>query len=324
MTPGQSLPLSSPPASAADDAPQSYIADELSARSRDSEVIAAFHTPPPIEAAVSAVAFDLPPQPDVVVASVVDNEPKIKDSKRVSKDFERSHLFLELNDAKLLNAIVAQDCRHLLDQMTAPHACDDARQRLIASRTRLPITHMKKVIYALASRHFPPRARCLTPLTPQIAYLGEMKDMPTNSMFAKLRDVIPCNETLEKPYMPLLRSRSMSVYDALVRPPPPPPLQSSPHSSPSPPSSSQKSINGSRNDNSTSLQHLLSAVASVAKTGLHTHPTHHHRQLQPPAHFSNSPIVASSPPCAHPLPPRNSSCLTRRNRARRAKDDFDR
>ena len=46
VTPGQSLPLSSPPASAADDAPRSYIADELSARSRDSEVIAAVRTPP--------------------------------------------------------------------------------------------------------------------------------------------------------------------------------------------------------------------------------------------------------------------------------------
>lgn len=66
--------------------------------------------------------------------------------KRLSKDFERSHLFLELKDPKSLNAIVIPDCQHLIDSLAAPLAFDDARQRLIASRTRLPMADMKKVV----------------------------------------------------------------------------------------------------------------------------------------------------------------------------------
>lgn len=65
--------------------------------------------------------------------------------KRLSKEFERSQLFLDIQDPKTLNAIVAADCKHLIDNLASPAAFEDARQRLIASRTRLPFADMKKV-----------------------------------------------------------------------------------------------------------------------------------------------------------------------------------
>lgn len=65
--------------------------------------------------------------------------------KRLSKEFERSQLFLDIKDPKTLNAIVTADCKHLIDNLASPAAFEDARQRLIASRSRLPIADMKKV-----------------------------------------------------------------------------------------------------------------------------------------------------------------------------------
>ena len=67
--------------------------------------------------------------------------------RRVSKEFERSQLFLDMKDAKSLNAIVAADCRHLIDDLESPAAFDAARERLIASRARLPFADMKKVSF---------------------------------------------------------------------------------------------------------------------------------------------------------------------------------
>jgi hypothetical protein len=66
--------------------------------------------------------------------------------KHFSKEFESSEFFLAVKDAKALNAIVAADCRHLIDDLTSPDAFANARQRLIASRSRLPMADMKKVI----------------------------------------------------------------------------------------------------------------------------------------------------------------------------------
>ena len=80
---------------------------------------------------------DVPSSTDRGVASV-----RIK---RLSKEFERSQLFLDIKDPKTLNAIVTADCKHLIDNLASPAAFEDARQRLIASRSRLPIADMKKV-----------------------------------------------------------------------------------------------------------------------------------------------------------------------------------
>jgi hypothetical protein len=66
-------------------------------------------------------------------------------TKHSSKKFQRSEFFLAVKDARALNAIVAADCQHLIDDLTSPGACEAARERLIASRTRLPMADMKKV-----------------------------------------------------------------------------------------------------------------------------------------------------------------------------------
>ena len=52
---------------------------------------------------------------------------------------------------------------------------------------------------------------------PQIAFLGEMKDMKDNSMFEEVNSRIPRNETIELPVLPELRPRSMNVAKAYVR-----------------------------------------------------------------------------------------------------------
>jgi membrane-associated protease RseP (regulator of RpoE activity) len=87
-------------------------------------------------------------------ARALDSRPTSMPAKRLSKDFERSQLFLELKDPKAINAIVTQDCQHLIDSLASPDAFQGARQRLMSSRTRLPMADMKKVIGAFALVYF--------------------------------------------------------------------------------------------------------------------------------------------------------------------------
>jgi hypothetical protein len=107
---------------------------------------------------------------DGIIPSSLKPRPTSASAKHFSKEFERSEFFLAVKDAKALNAIVAADCRHLIDDLTSPDAFTTARQRLIASRTRLPMSDMKKVtvprviiIYSLACASYlsPFRSRIL-------------------------------------------------------------------------------------------------------------------------------------------------------------------
>ncbi len=117
---------------------------------RDEEIMAISSNRSCSKKSVSLALQDLPRLP-AAVASGTDcardlmPRPTSISGKRLSKEFERSQLFLELKDTKALNAIVAADCQHLIDGLTSPDAFADARLRLIASRTRMPMADMKKV-----------------------------------------------------------------------------------------------------------------------------------------------------------------------------------
>lgn len=121
---------------------------------RDEEIMALSSNSNRSEKKVSYALQDLPRLP-AAVASGTDGarnvmpRPTSMSGRRLSQEFERSQLFLELKDTKSLNAIVAVDCQHLIDGLTSPDAFADARQRLIASRTRVPMADMKKVFAAL-------------------------------------------------------------------------------------------------------------------------------------------------------------------------------
>lgn len=144
-----------------------------------------------------------------------DAHPTSLSIKRLSKDFERSHLFLELNDPKAVNAIVIPDCQHLIDSLAAPVAFDDARQRLIASRARLPMADMKKVVLFAGLLQFFACALSF-PFQLQIAYMGSLKDSKRSPIFEDMCNRIPRNRAQQLPNQPLLRPRSMNVAAAYV------------------------------------------------------------------------------------------------------------
>jgi hypothetical protein len=190
-------------------------------------------------------------------------------TKRASKEFERSQLFLEIKDVMSLNAIVAADCQHLIDDLESAAAFESARGRLIASRTRLPLTEMKKASFIFCfcfCVHPAPLARlrhagCLLGgiegHEAKCHVPGDEQQNPPQQLPLQSRIAVVTAWIHE--HQPMLRERLLPPINQLIQRPDPHTLHHL----------LQASIAASVNDNRNSTLAAVSAVASVAKSGKH-------------------------------------------------------